>query len=140
MFDISQDDCDNEIFASTQFFLIQKNQLIDFQKSLERVCNVLPVFGFNSAKYDLNLIKPYLLPILINERDIEPTVIKETNQFISFKIGDIQLLDKLNFFDEPLFNLEGKQNFRNKNILLRVVWSPWQNAENKTFPILRLLR
>ena len=71
-FDMSQDDCDNEICASTQFSQIQKNQLIDLQDSLERYCNVLPVFGFNSAKYDLNLIKTYLPPILINERDIEP--------------------------------------------------------------------
>ena len=55
------------------------------------------VFGFNSAKNDLNLIKSYLLPILINERDIEPTVIKKANQFISFKFDDIQLLDIMNF-------------------------------------------
>ena len=66
------DDCDNEICASTQFLQIQKNQLIDLQESLERYCNVLPVFGFNSGKCDLNLIKSYLLPILVNERDIEP--------------------------------------------------------------------
>ena len=91
------DDCDNEICASTQFFQIQKIQLIDLQESLERYCKVLPVFGFNSEKYDLDLIKPYLLPILVNERDIEPTVIKKANQFISFKFGDIQLLDIMNF-------------------------------------------
>ena len=38
-----------------------------------------------------------MLPILINERDIEPTVIKKANQFISFKFGHIQLIDILNF-------------------------------------------
>ena len=91
------DNCDNETCASTQFLQIQKKQLIDFQESLERYCNVLPVFGFNSEKYDLNLIKTYLLPILVNERDLEPTVIKQANQFISFKFGDIQLLDIMNF-------------------------------------------
>ena len=96
MSDMSQDDCDNGICASTQFLKIQKNQLIGLQETLERYCNVLPVFGFNSAKYDLNLIKSYLLPILVNERDIEPTVIKKANQFISFKIGDIHFLDILN--------------------------------------------
>ena len=63
------DDCDNEICASTQFLQIQKNQLIDLQESLERYCKVLPVFGFNSAKCDLNLIKSYLLPILFNEEE-----------------------------------------------------------------------
>ena len=75
----------------------KKNQLIDLQVFLERYCNVLPFFGFNSAKYDLNLIKSYLLPILINEREIEPTVIKKANQFISFKFDDIQLWDIRNF-------------------------------------------
>ena len=55
------------------------------------------MFGFNGAKYDLNLIKSCLLPILVNEREIEPTVIKKANQFFSFKIGDNQLLDTLNF-------------------------------------------
>ena len=96
-FDKSQDDCDNEICASTQFLELQKNQLIDLQESLERYCNDLPVFGFNSGKYDVKLIKSDLLPILVNERDIEPTVFKKANQFISFKFDDIQLLDILNF-------------------------------------------
>ena len=91
------DDCDNGICTSTQFLQIQKNQLIDLQESLERYCNVLPVFGFNSAKNDLNLIKSYFLPILVNDRAIQPTVIKKANQFISFKFGDIQLLDIMNF-------------------------------------------
>ena len=90
------DDCDNEICVSTQFLEIQKNQLIDLHESLERYWNVLPVFGFNSANYDLNLIKSYLLPIF-NERNIEPTVIKKANQFISFKFGNSQLLDIINF-------------------------------------------
>ena len=54
------------------------------------------MFRFNSAKYDINLIKSYLLPILINERNIDPTVIKKANQFVSFKIGDVQLLDIMN--------------------------------------------
>ena len=95
-FDMSQDDCDNEICASTQFLQLQKNQLIDFQESLDCNCNILPVFGLNSAKYDLNLIKSYLLPIFVNERNIEPTVIKEAKQFISFNFGDKQLLDIMN--------------------------------------------
>ena len=35
----------------------KKNQLFDLQESLELYCNVLLSFGFNSAKYDINLIK-----------------------------------------------------------------------------------
>ena len=34
-----------------------------------------------------------MLPILVNERKIEPIVIKKANQFFSFKFGDIQRLD-----------------------------------------------
>ena len=60
------DDCDNDTCTPTSFSQIQKKQLIDLQEHLERFCNVLPVFGFNSAKYDLNLIKSYLLLILVN--------------------------------------------------------------------------
>ena len=69
------EDDNEEKDASTQFLQMQKNQLIELQEHLERYCDVLPVFGFNSAKYDINLIKSYLLPILINERNMEPTVI-----------------------------------------------------------------
>ena len=76
---------------------MQKNQLIVLQEHLERYCNILPVFGFNSAKYDINLIKSYLLPILINEKNMERTVIKKANQFACFKFGDVQLLDIMNF-------------------------------------------
>ena len=94
---MSQGDFNNEICASTQFLRLKNTQLIDLQQSLERYCNVLYVFGFNIAKYNLNLIKSYLLHILVNERDIEPTVIKKVNQFFSFNFVDIHLLDIMNF-------------------------------------------
>ena len=62
---------------STQFLEMQKNQLIDLQEHFERYCNTLPIFGLNSAKCDINLIKSYLLPILVYERQNEPKVIKK---------------------------------------------------------------
>ena len=83
--------------ASTQFLQMQKNQLVELQEHLERYCNVLIVFGFNSAKYDINLINFYFLLILINVRKMEPTVIKKANQYVPFKFGDVQLLDIMNF-------------------------------------------
>ena len=76
---------------------MQKNQLIDLKEYFERYCNTLPDFGFNSVKHDINLIKSYLLPVLVNDRQSEPTVIKKANQFVSFKFGDVQLLEILNF-------------------------------------------
>ena len=74
-----------------------KNQLIDLMQHLEIYTYTLPVFGFNSGRYDINLIKSYLIPYLINEKEIEPSVIKKANDFVSFKIGDIQLLDIMKF-------------------------------------------
>ena len=76
---------------------MQKNQSIDLQEHFERYCNVLPVFGFNSSKNDINPIKSCFLPILVNEQDVEPTVMKKANQFVSFKFGHVQLLDIMNF-------------------------------------------
>ena len=95
------DDCiveEEEKDLSTQFLQMQKNHLIDLQEHFERYCNVLPVFGFISAKYDINLINSYVLLILVKERDIEPTVKRKANQFVSLKFGEIQLLDTMNFF------------------------------------------
>ena len=91
------EDDNEEKDASTNILHMQKNQLIELQEHLERYCNVLPVFGFNSAKYDINLITSYLLPILINGKNMEPTVIKKANQFVTFKFGDVQLLDFMKF-------------------------------------------
>ena len=78
---------------------MQKNQLIELREHFERYCKELFVSGSNGAKYDLNLIKCYLLPTLVNERDTETTVINKTNQFISFKLSDFQLRDVMNFLD-----------------------------------------
>ena len=82
------DEYDNKKCTFTQFLQIQKKQLYDLQEHFERYCSVLPIFGFNSAKYDLNLKNTYLLPILVYERNIEPTVIKKVNQFILLNFCD----------------------------------------------------
>ena len=82
-----------------------KNQLNDLQNFFKRYCNTLQVFGFNSARYDINFIKNYLLPILVNERDVEPNIIKKDNQFVSFKFGNVQLLDS-SFFLGSAANLD----------------------------------
>ena len=71
--------------------------LIDLMQHLERYTNTLAVFGFNSGRYDKNLIKSYLIPYLINGKEIEPSVIKKANDNVSFKIEDVQLLDIMKF-------------------------------------------
>ena len=96
-----EDECiedTEETDMSTQFLRMQKNQLISLKQNLERYVNMLPVFGFNSGSHDVNLIKSYLIPYLINDKEAEPMLIKKANDFISFKFGDIQILDIMKFF------------------------------------------
>ena len=64
-FGMNQYDCDNDVCAATQFLKIQKNQINDLQESLERCSIVIPVFAFNSAKYNLNLINFFCYPFLL---------------------------------------------------------------------------
>ena len=94
------DDCvveEKEKDSSTQFLQMQKNQLFDIQEYFDRYCNVLPNFGFNSAKNDINLINAYLLSILVIEQIIEPTATKKNIQFVSLRLGDIQFFDVMIF-------------------------------------------
>ena len=88
---------EEEKIVSTQFLQMQKTRSKNLQEHFECYCNASQVFGFNSAKYDFNLIKSYLLPFHVNDRDMQPTVLTKANQFVSFKFGDIQLLDIMYF-------------------------------------------
>ena len=83
--------------VSKNFSRIRQKQFLDLQRHFNNYVVTLPVVRSKSGKYDLNLIKAYLIPHLLNDRAIQPTVIKKANQFISFKFGDIQFLDILNF-------------------------------------------
>ena len=70
---------------------------------LERYTNTLPVFGFSSGRFDRNLVNSYLIPYLNKEKEIEPSVINKANDFVSFKFGDVQLLDILKFLGGSTF-------------------------------------
>ena len=52
------------------------------------------MFGFNLASYDLNLIKPTLIQILL--KDIQ-FVIKRTNSYLCLKTSKLRFLDIKNF-------------------------------------------
>ena len=67
------------------------------KQHLERYVNTLPVFGFSSGRYDLNLIKSYLIPYLIRDKEQETFVNKKANDFRSFKFEDVQFLDIMKF-------------------------------------------
>ena len=75
----------------------KKNQINDdLQEDFERYCSTLPVFGRNNARYDINLMKSYLLPVLVNEWDIEQTVTKDCykgQSVFPLKFGKVEHLD-----------------------------------------------
>ena len=70
--------------------------MTDLQEQLERYNNVLPVFGFGSAKHDICLVESFLLFKHINGLDIEPVGTKKAYQYTSFEFGLIKLLDIMN--------------------------------------------
>ena len=108
-----------------------KNHLIELQELLEHFCNVLVVFGFKRAKKDLILINSFLLPTLVNERYIEPAVIKKANQFISFKCDKNHLSEKKELLGDELFWIHSWRHIKprkEKIFFLRKFRPPRQNA------------
>ena len=79
---------------------IRKPKLRKFSQIKEEVskyCDDLPVFGFNSSRYDLNLNKEFLLKILLIEQNCSPSVIRRSNSFIRMNFLGLQFLDILSF-------------------------------------------
>ena len=71
--------------------------LSSLRQDLENYYSTIPVFGFNSLKYDLNLIKENLLLHLLTERNVVPKEIRTGNKYIGMKFLGLQFLDILNF-------------------------------------------
>ena len=71
--------------------------LYQLRDDLNKYCVTLPIFGFNSSRYDLNLIKEYLLEILLYEKKCSPSVIRKANQFLGMSFSGLQFLDILSF-------------------------------------------
>ena len=75
----------------------QLKMLSKLRQDLENYYSTIPVFGFNSSRYDLNLIKEYLLHHLIIEKNVVPKVIRTGNKYIGMNFLGLQFLDILNF-------------------------------------------
>ena len=92
--EISEDD---EIDYDVKIRNSELRKLSQIKEEVSKYCDDLPVFGFNSSRYDLNLIKEFLLKILLNERNCSPAVIRRSNSFIGMNFLGLQFLDILNF-------------------------------------------
>ena len=91
--------------------------LIELREQFERFVNILLVFGFNGAKYDLNFIMSWLTPLHANEKEFELSVNKISNQFVFFKFGNIHYLYNMKFLGATSYDvfLEAYKTRETKN-------------------------
>ena len=66
--------------------------LTKLEEKLHAYLNELPVLGFNSGKYDLNAVKEFLFPYLIEHHPIKFTV-KRNSDHMCLKTRFLKLLD-----------------------------------------------
>ena len=71
--------------------------LSKLRQDFENYYSTIPVFGFNSSRYDLNLTKEYLLNHLLIEKKRCSQVIRLGNKYIGMNFLGLQFLDILNF-------------------------------------------
>ena len=91
--------------ARQEFFYHRASmfQFKELKQEAERWCQRLPVLGFNSASFDINLVREYLLPVLANAVDEEgnpehsPNCIKKNNAYTSMSTKKMQFLDMMQY-------------------------------------------
>ena len=66
----------------------------NLQKEFEQYLHEIPVLGFNSASYDLQLIKKSLIPVLVHKIGF---VIKKAKAYLCLKTDKLRFLDIRNF-------------------------------------------
>jgi hypothetical protein len=77
---------------------IMMNQINRLRTHLEKYCNEVPVLGFNSGCYDINLIKGKILEHLqLHNREKKVFVIKRNNCYSCISNGDFKFLDVTHF-------------------------------------------
>ena len=86
---------ENEKESKTNPFNTLAGQLLGWLRQL-------PVVGFNSGKYDLNVVKKFFIPYLMKpseDDEIDETrfVIKRQNTFMCFSTNKLKFLDMVNF-------------------------------------------
>ena len=76
---------------------IMISQLNSLQNRFEKYCCEVPVLGFNSARYDINLIKAKVLKYLEVHKNKESFIVKKNNSYMCIGNGTFKLLDITHF-------------------------------------------
>ena len=77
-----------------------KQNSVRLRTVLENYLRQMPVVGFNSGKYDRNVIKPYFIRRFVlrqGETPVKNNVIKRNNDFISVSTEKFEFLDMINY-------------------------------------------
>ena len=89
--------------SETEDEVAGKNRTNPFRKLSDQLFSwlqQLPVIGFNSGKYDLNMIKRFFIPLMLTpceDQDESCFVIKRENTFMCFSTNKVRFLDVTNF-------------------------------------------
>ena len=92
--DSAEEECGLEE-AENEDEVPRKNRTNPFKKLLDQLFSwlrQLPVIGFNSGHYDLNVIKKFYIPYMVKNNDIQ-FVIKRQNTFMCFSTPKLKFLD-----------------------------------------------
>ena len=63
------------------------------EKQLQTWLRQLPVIGFNSGHYDINVVKKFFIPYMLKGNDKTRFVIKRQNTFMCFSTTNLKFLD-----------------------------------------------
>ena len=75
-----------------------KKEILQLQNDFQKYIQELPVIGFNSGRYDLNLVKPKLMKHLkMFENQQNKFVVKRNNNYICVSNGEFKFLDITNY-------------------------------------------
>ena len=102
--DSAEEECGLEE-AENEDEVARKNRTNPFKKLLDQLfswLHQLPVIGFNSGRYDLNVIKQFFIPYLLKpseDDEIDETrfVIKRQNTFMCFSTNKLKFVDICNY-------------------------------------------
>ena len=92
---------DSESTESSNHILNKKqlsNPFINLKKEFERYLRQIPVLGFNSGKYDLNLIKKHIMAyITYRYKQNKIFTIQKNNTYVSIGVPEMKFLDTSNY-------------------------------------------
>ena len=82
--------------TTSEFAKKKEHPLKKLRDRLVEYLRELPVLGFNSGKYDLNAVKEFLFPVLVQNEQVLFTI-KRNNNFVCLKTEHLRFLDVTNF-------------------------------------------